>query len=118
MTTTPSIARSLLLFVLAGIMEIGGGYLIWLWLREGGCSFSAPWADSSSSFIASCLHCSPRNSVESMLRTEACSWCSILWGWWIHGRAPDHADLAGAALCVIGVAVIMYGRRATGLRWN
>ncbi len=29
------ILRSLFLFVLAGLAEIGGGYLIWLWLREG-----------------------------------------------------------------------------------
>lgn len=28
------IVRSALLFVLAGLMEIGGGYLMWLWLRE------------------------------------------------------------------------------------
>src|SRR4051794_23462200 len=30
-----TIARSVLLFVLAGLCEIGGGYLVWLWLREG-----------------------------------------------------------------------------------
>jgi small multidrug resistance family-3 protein len=29
------LARSIILFVLAGLAEIGGGYLIWLWLREG-----------------------------------------------------------------------------------
>ena len=29
------VARSLSLFVLAGLCEIGGGYLVWLWLREG-----------------------------------------------------------------------------------
>lgn len=29
------IARSLALFFLAGLCEIGGGYLVWLWLREG-----------------------------------------------------------------------------------
>ena len=29
------IAQSLSLFVLAGLCEIGGGYLVWLWLREG-----------------------------------------------------------------------------------
>lgn len=26
---------SLLFFVLAGLCEIGGGYLVWLWMREG-----------------------------------------------------------------------------------
>ena len=29
------IVRSLSLFVLAGLCGIGGGYLVWLWLREG-----------------------------------------------------------------------------------
>jgi len=29
------VAQSLWYFVLAGVFEIGGGYLIWLWLREG-----------------------------------------------------------------------------------
>jgi drug/metabolite transporter superfamily protein YnfA len=32
------IIRSVVLFALAGLAEIGGGYLIWLWLREG-----RPW---------------------------------------------------------------------------
>jgi small multidrug resistance family-3 protein len=27
--------KSILYFILAGLFEIGGGYLIWLWLREG-----------------------------------------------------------------------------------
>ena len=30
-----AIAQSILLFVLAGLCEIGGGYLVWIWLREG-----------------------------------------------------------------------------------
>lgn len=29
------ILRSVVLFALAGLCEIGGGYLVWLWLREG-----------------------------------------------------------------------------------
>jgi small multidrug resistance family-3 protein len=27
--------KAIVLFILAGLAEIGGGYLIWLWLREG-----------------------------------------------------------------------------------
>ena len=26
---------TIILFILAGVAEIGGGYLVWLWLREG-----------------------------------------------------------------------------------
>ena len=35
------IARSVLLFIVAGLMEIGGGYLMWLWLREKWAYISA-----------------------------------------------------------------------------
>ena len=33
-----SVIRSIGLFVAAALAEIGGGYLVWRWLREG-----APW---------------------------------------------------------------------------
>ncbi|MFO7670081.1 MAG: YnfA family protein [Bacteroidales bacterium] len=32
------IIYSILIFILAGLCEIGGGYLVWLWLRE-----QKPW---------------------------------------------------------------------------
>lgn len=35
MLQTMEIARSLFFFLLAGLCEIGGGYLIWLWIRDG-----------------------------------------------------------------------------------
>jgi small multidrug resistance family-3 protein len=40
------IVRSALLFV-AGLMEIGGGYLMWLWLREKW----AWWAGALGAFV-------------------------------------------------------------------
>jgi len=37
------IAKSFAYFLLAGLCEIGGGYLVWLWLRHG----RTPWRQSS-----------------------------------------------------------------------
>ena len=34
MQNSKSILTSIFLFFLAGLFEIGGGYLVWLWLRE------------------------------------------------------------------------------------
>ncbi len=34
----PEVVRALLLFAIAGLAEIGGGWLMWQWLREG-----RPW---------------------------------------------------------------------------
>jgi len=36
---------------------------------------------------------------------------SLLWGWGVDRIAPDRYDLAGAALCLLGVAIIMYSPR-------
>ncbi|HYK26476.1 MAG TPA: hypothetical protein VEV61_00785, partial [Streptosporangiaceae bacterium] len=30
-----AVARAIGLFIAAGLAEIGGGYLVWRWLREG-----------------------------------------------------------------------------------
>jgi small multidrug resistance family-3 protein len=38
---------SIIYFLLAGLCEIGGGYLVWLWLREGKSLWMACWAPSS-----------------------------------------------------------------------
>jgi small multidrug resistance family-3 protein len=39
---------------------------------------------------------------------------SLLWGWGIDQRRPDVPDMAGAALCLIGAAIIMYWPRGSG----
>ena len=36
---------------------------------------------------------------------------SLLWGWAVDRIAPDRYDLAGAALCLLGIAVIMFSPR-------
>lgn len=30
-----AIVRAMILFIVAGLTEIGGGWLVWQWLREG-----------------------------------------------------------------------------------
>lgn len=36
---------------------------------------------------------------------------SLLWGWCVDGRRPDVPDVIGSAVCLIGVAIIMYWPR-------
>ena len=107
------IARSVALFVIAGLMEIGGGYLVWLWLREGRAFFLG----ALGGLLLFLYGVVPTLQPAHFGRVYAAYGgvfvvLSLLWGWWIDGRPPDRADLAGAALCAIGVAVIMYWPRA------
>jgi small multidrug resistance family-3 protein len=110
------VLRSALLFVVAGRMEIGGGYLVWLWLRESK-GFALGAIGGLVLFLYGVV---PTFQPAHFGRVYAAYGgvfvvLSLLWGWWIDGRAPDRADIAGAALCVIGVAVIMYWPRARGI---
>lgn len=106
------IYKSISYFILAGICEIGGGYLVWLWLREvkpiayaviGGCilflygviptlqptHFGRVYAAYGGVFIV----------------------LSILWGWKVDKITPDRFDVIGGVIALIGVAIIMYWPR-------
>lgn len=107
-----AIARSVALFVVAGLLEIGGGYLVWLWLREG----RAVVLGALGGLILFLYGVVPTLQPAHFGRVYAAYGgvfvvLSLFWGWWIDGRAPDRADIAGAALCALGVAVIMYWPR-------
>jgi small multidrug resistance family-3 protein len=101
------------LFLLAGLCEIGGGYLVWLWLRDGrGVLLGA--LGGLVLFLYGVL---PTFQPAPFGRVYAAYGgvfvvLSLLWGWLIDGRAPDRFEIAGASLCLLGVAVIMYWPRA------
>jgi len=107
-----STLRSVVLFVLAGLMEIGGGYLVWLWLRERR-GFALGALGGLLLFLYGVL---PTLQPSYFGRVYAAYGgvfvvMSLFWGWWVDGRRPDTADAVGACLCAVGVAIIMYWPR-------
>jgi small multidrug resistance family-3 protein len=106
------VARSVVLFVLAGLAEIGGGYLLWQWWRGG-----RPWPLGVAGAVALVLYgLIPTYQAAHFGRVYAAYGgafvvLSLLWGWALDRVAPDRYDLVGAALCLAGVAVIMYAPR-------
>ena len=107
------IAKSLLLFVLAGLCEIGGGYLVWLWLRSG----KGFWIGMLGGAILFLYGVVPTFQPAHFGRVYAAYGgvfviLSLLWGWGIDGRKPDLYDLLGAGLCLLGVFIIMYWPRS------
>ncbi len=106
------IAKSMGFFVLAGLFEIGGGYLIWLWLREG-----KPIVYGVLGAVVLVLYgVVPTLQPAHFGRVYAAYGgvfviLSLLWGWKIDGITPDKFDLIGAFICLIGVSVIMYWPR-------
>ncbi len=106
------IAKSLFFFLLAGLCEIGGGYLVWLWLREGR-SF---WLGGLGGILLIIYGMIPTLQTASFGRVYAAYGgifiaLSILWGWQVDKTTPDRYELLGGAIVLLGVLVIMYWPR-------
>jgi small multidrug resistance family-3 protein len=107
-------AKSIGLFLLAGLCEIGGGYLVWQWLREG----KSVWLGLTGGIVLVLYGIIPtlQPAVFTFGRVYAAYGgvfivLSLVWGWKIDGKTPDTFDLIGGLICLIGVAVIMYWPR-------
>ncbi|MDR7071389.1 YnfA family protein [Fictibacillus barbaricus] len=104
---------AILLFVLAGLAEIGGGYLIWLWLKE-----SKPFSyGAAGSLILIAYGVIPTfQNFPSFGRVYAAYGgvfivLAVLWGWVVDKKTPDLYDWVGAGICLIGVSVMLWAPR-------
>lgn len=105
--------KSLLYFVAAGLCEIGGGYLVWLWLREN----KPVWFAVVGGVILILYGVIPTLQPVSFGRVYAAYGgvfvvLSILWGWQVDKITPDKFDLIGGAVALAGVLIIMYWPRS------
>ncbi len=106
--------RSILLFVIAGLFEIGGGYLVWLWLRES----RSMWLGLLGFFLLSVyglvLVLQPQEHPFGRIYAAYGAVfiiLSVLWGWGMDGKKPDMLDLIGSAICVAGATLMMWPRK-------
>lgn len=105
--------KSLGFFILAGLFEIGGGYLVWLWLREGKpVGYAA--LGSLALVLYGFIHTLQPASFGRVYAAYGGVFIalSILWGWRVEDIVPDRFDLIGGGLALAGVGVIMYWPRA------
>lgn len=111
-----TVLRSIGLFVAAGLAEIGGGYLVWRWLREG-----SPWPVG----LLGAVILVGYGVIPTLQRTADFGRVyaayggvfvvmSLLWGWGIDRHRPDTYDWLGAAIVTAGVAVIFFAPRSHG----
>lgn len=108
-----SVARSLALFVVAAIAEIGGAWLVWQGVREhrGGAWIGAGIiALGAYGFVATLQDDANFGRILAAYGGIFVAG-SLAWGIVADGFKPDRYDLIGAAVCLIGVAVIMYAPR-------
>ena len=108
-----SVLRSIALFLLAALAEIGGAWLVWQGVREHrGLLFvgAGVAALGAYGFVATLQ---PDANFGRILAAYGGVFVagSLAWGMLVDGFRPDRWDLIGATLCLAGVAVIMYAPR-------
>ena len=104
-----SIIRSLAIFILAGLCEIGGGYLVWLWLKAD----KPFWYGISGGLILVLYGVVATWQTASFGRVYATYGgifivLALVWAWKIDGFKPDKYDIIGAVIALIGACIIIY----------
>lgn len=100
------------LFVVAAFLEIGGGYLMWIWLREKK-RLSFGLIGGIILFIYGVI---PTLQPSNFGRVYAAYGgifvvMAIIWGLLIDKKRPDRFELIGGTIVLVGAAVIFYAPR-------
>ncbi|HWD03186.1 MAG TPA: YnfA family protein [Amycolatopsis sp.] len=108
-----TVLRSIVLFLAAAVLEIGGAWLVWQGVRE-----NRGWAWVGGGIVALGVYgfvatLQPDAHFGRILAAYGGVFVagSLAWGVIADGYRPDRFDIIGALLCLAGVAVIMYAPR-------
>ena len=100
---------SLGLFFFAALLEISGGYLVWMWLRK----HKSKIFGLSGSFVLfsyGIIMTFQPTTFGKVYATYGGIFIisSLMWGYWIDRKKPDRFEILGSLVVLIGVAVIFY----------
>ena len=106
--------QTALAYVAAALAEIAGCFAVWAWIRKGA---SIWWLAPGALALAGFAYLLTRVDSPAAGRAYAAYGgvyisASLAWLWAVEGVKPDRWDVAGAALCLAGAAVIIFGPRA------
>src|SRR5258708_9864097 len=111
-----AIIKSLALFILAGLCEIGGGYFIWLWFKQD----KPIWYGIGGAVLLALYGVVATWQTASFGRVYATYGgifivLSLLWARKVDNFKPDRYDIIRALICIIGVLVMFYSPTTTNL---
>ena len=106
------VAKTFAIYIVAALGELGGTYCYWRWLKGHG-----PWGLAIVGILALLGYAivqtyQPETRYGRVYAAYAGVFLvgAMLWGWLIDGRVPDRFDVAGAAVAMVGVLIVLYGR--------
>jgi small multidrug resistance family-3 protein len=108
-----SVLRSMVLFALAAVAEIGGAWMVWQGVRE---DRGFVWIGAGITALAAYGFVATFQDDPNFGRILAAYGGifvagSLAWAMAVDGFKPDRYDITGALICLLGVAVIMYAPR-------
>ena len=107
------VLKSILIFLLAGLCEIGGGYLVWLWLKADKPIWYGLLGGVILAFYGVVATWQPAG-FGGIYATYGGFFIvlSLLWAWRVDGFTPDRYDIIGAIIALVGVCIIYYAPRS------
>lgn len=119
-TKVKKILYSLFFFFIAGLCEIGGGYLVWLWLRD-----DMSWVlGAIGGFVLFLYGIVPTLQPSYFHRIYAAYGgvfivMALLWGMLFENVIPDFYDILRAIIAIVGIVIIFYvPRRGEESLWQ
>ena len=109
--------KSILAYVAAAFLEIGGCFAVWAWLRLGA---SVWWLIPGALALGLFAWLLTLIDVDAAGRAYAAYGgiyiaATLVWLWLVEGTRPDRWDLIGASVCLVGAAIILFApHRASG----
>ena len=103
-----------IIYVAAALAEIGGCFAFWAWLRLGKSIWWLAPGVVSLVLFAYLLTLVPSDAAGRAYAAYGGVYiiASLIWLWAMENVRPDRWDIAGAALCLIGAVVILFGPRS------
>jgi small multidrug resistance family-3 protein len=104
-----NILKSITIFVLAGLCEIGGGYLVWLWLKE-----DKPWWYGIIGGIILALYGVIATWQSAGFGRVYAAYggifilMALIWAWRVDDFKPDKYDIIGSVIAVAGACIIIF----------
>ena len=105
---------TLAIYAGAALAEIAGCFAVWAWMRQGASVFWLVPGLVSLAAFAWLLSLAPSEFAGRAYAAYGGVYiaASLLWLWMVEKQRPDTWDLTGAAICLVGAAVILFTPRS------
>jgi len=107
--------KSVAAYVGAAVLEIGGCFAFWVWLRLGASVWWVVPGMAALGLFAWALTFVDASAAGRAYAAYGGVYiaATLVWLWAVEGARPDRWDVAGAIVCLVGAGIILFGPHRT-----